>query len=199
MKHFLSHRFDERTGSLWCGAREVSITRKAAGLLRCLLARAGATVPHDTILAEVWPDAHVQPDNIKVLIRELRLALGDNPRDPRFIRSHPGRGYAFVAPVCDAASVPIGDDADVVAVHLNRGRELTLLADALAAAARSDACIVSIEAERGMGKTALCDAFLRYAAGLPSVRVCYGQCLQQIGEAERYFAVLDALHHLTRQ
>lgn len=200
MKHFLSHRFDERAGTLWCGARELPITRKAAALLRCLLTRAGTTVPHETILADVWPDAHVQPENIKVLIRELRLALGDEPRNPRFIRSLPGRGYAFVAPVCDASALPIGDDnADVVAVHLNRGRELTLLADALAAAWRSEACIVSIEAERGMGKTALCDAFLRYASGLPSVRVCYGQCLQQIGDAEPYFAVLDALHHLTRQ
>jgi DNA-binding winged helix-turn-helix (wHTH) protein len=198
MKYFLSHRFDERDGSLARGSRAIPITRKAADVLRCLIAHAGTIVPRDTILASVWPDAHVQSDNIKVLVRELRRALGDDPRSPRYIRSEPGRGYVFVAPLC--AALTTGDEGpDAVAVHVNRHDELSALTGALAVAARSECRVVAIEGERGMGKTALCEAFLQHAVSLPSVRVCYGQCLQHAGVAERYFPVLDALQHLTRQ
>jgi DNA-binding winged helix-turn-helix (wHTH) protein len=198
MKYFLSHRFDERDGTLTREARAIPITRKAAEVLRCLIARAGTIVPHEIILSSVWPDAHVQPDNIKVLVRELRRALGDDPQAPRYIRSEPGRGYVFVAPLCDAPAV--GEDTpDSVAVHVNRHSELSMLASALAGAARSDCRVVAIEGERGMGKTALCEAFLQYASSLPAVRVCYGQCLQQAGSGDAYFPILDALQHLTRQ
>ena len=34
---------------------------------------------------------------------------------------------------------------------------------------------------------------------LPSVRICYGQCLEHAGPSEPYFPVLDALHHLARR
>src|SRR5262249_26040827 len=198
MKYFLSYRFDERDGSLSRDSKSVAITRKASDLLRCLIERAGTVVSHEGILATVWPDAHVQPDNIKVLVRELRRALGDDPHTPRYIRSEPGRGYAFVAPLCGApAAADAGPDA--VAGPVNRHDELAGPTHALAAASRSDCRVVAIEGERGMGKTALCEAFLQHAAALPTVRVCYGQCLQHAGVAEPYFPVLDALHHLTRQ
>src|SRR4051794_33278048 len=109
MKYFLSYRFDERQGVVWRGSRPVDITRKAAGVLRCLIERAGMTVSQDTILSCVWPDAHVQPDNIKVLVRELRRALEDDSQAPVLIRNIPGRGYAFIAPVSDVPWTSAGD------------------------------------------------------------------------------------------
>lgn len=33
------------------------------------------------------------------VIKDLRRPLGDEPRQPRFIESVYGRGYAFIAPV----------------------------------------------------------------------------------------------------
>ena len=101
-KHFSAFRFDVEDGTLWRGAEQVPLTGKAASLLRCLLGRAGTWVSKSAIMSAVWPDTHVQPDNVKVLVREIRQALGDDPRQSKFIRSAPGRGYSFVADVSEA-------------------------------------------------------------------------------------------------
>src|SRR5256885_13295026 len=57
---------------------------------------------------------------------------------------------------------------------------------------------VLLEGERGTGRTALCDAFLQYATQLPSVRTCYGQCVEHADPADAYLPVLDAINHLVR-
>jgi len=79
MTHFPPYKFDPHDLTLWRGASEVPLTPKAAALLGCLLAARGARVSKNEILSAVWPDTHVQPENIKVLVREIRHALGDSP------------------------------------------------------------------------------------------------------------------------
>jgi predicted ATPase/DNA-binding winged helix-turn-helix (wHTH) protein len=198
MKYFLSYRFDERQGVVWRGSRPVDITRKAAGVLRCLIERAGTTVSQDTILSCVWPDAHVQPDNIKVLVRELRRALEDDSQAPLLIRNDPGRGYAFIAPVSDVPLTTADDhEGPRPPVFVNHREDMQKLADALAGA--SQCRLVVVEGERGIGKTALCDAFLQYARSISAVRVCYGQCFKHAGRPEPYSPIRDALDHLARQ
>ena len=157
-------------------------------------------VSHEEILARVWPDTHVQPQNIKVLVSELRRALTDDARDPQFIRSEPSRGYAFLAPISDTALPTAGGDRQPVSsIFVNHRADLARLGEILAGAETSDCRLVLVEGERGTGKTALCDAFVQQAGRLPSVRICYGQCLEHAGPSEPYFPVLDALHHLARQ
>jgi len=200
MKYFLSYRFDPTRGTLWRGTRQVEITRKAADVLACLLESTGTLVSHDEILARVWPDTHVQPQNIKVLISELRRALGDDARDPQFIRSEPSRGYAFLAPISDAPLASSATDRlPTSSIFVNHRADLARLTELLLGAGTSESRLVLIEGERGTGKTALCDAFLQQASRLPSVRICYGQCLEHAGPSEPYSALLDALHHLARQ
>ncbi len=97
-KHFATFRFDVEDGTLWRGAEQIPLTGKAASLLRCLVDKAGSWVSKPAIMAAVWPDTHVQPDNIKVLVREIRQAVGDESRHSTFIKSAPGRGYSFIAP-----------------------------------------------------------------------------------------------------
>jgi DNA-binding winged helix-turn-helix (wHTH) protein len=199
MKYFLSHRFDERDGSLSRNSKSVAITRKASDLLRCLIERAGTVVSHDAILSAVWPDAHVQPDNIKVLVRELRRALDDDPHAPQYIRTENGRGYAFVAPLHDSPGLPVDDRFGSRQVRVNRAAHLSVLVDALADAAHTRCTVAVIEGERGIGKTTLCEAFMDYAATVPSTRVCYGQSFPHATAPAPYSAVSDALQHLLRQ
>jgi predicted ATPase/DNA-binding winged helix-turn-helix (wHTH) protein len=200
MNYFLSYRFDRRRGTLWRGTRQIDITRKAAGVLRCLIDGAGALVSHDEILSRVWPDTHVQPENIKVLVRELRRALGDDAQDPQFIRNEAGQGYAFLAPVSDApARVATPQRVAVASIFVDHRDELARLQQCLADVERGENRLVLIEGERGSGKTALCDAFLQYASELPSVRTCYGQCVERADPADAYLSVVDAIHHLVRQ
>jgi hypothetical protein len=200
MKYFSSFRFEENDGTLFRGAQQIPLTRKAGDLLRCLLERAGTVTTHQTILSTVWRGTHVQPGNIKVLVKEVRRALEDDPRAPRFIKSEPGRGYAFLAPAGDAP--PPGADVvrqDRTPIFVNRRDELETLKRCLAAAGESECRLVLIDGEHGIGKTALCDAFLYLASRSPAVWLSYGQCFDQTRSGEPYCAVLNALDQLTRQ
>lgn len=47
------------------------------------------------ILDALWPDVVVSDGSVAVLVNELRKALGDDARSPRWIRTLPAFGYAL--------------------------------------------------------------------------------------------------------
>jgi hypothetical protein len=199
MKQFLSFKFDASDGSLWRGHSRVSLTRKAAAVLACLINRAGSCVSKRTILETVWPDTHVQPENVKVLVSEIRAALGDEPRSPTYIRCDASHGYTFIAPLYDLrrAIGESGHGAQPVTV-VGRGRELGSLMAALEDVRAGSPQIAQITGERGIGKTALCDVFLRVAAATTPLRVACGCCTLE--ERHRPLApFLDVIAQLERQ
>ena len=177
------------------------LTRKAADLLRCLLARPGALVSHQEILRGVWPDTHVQPENVKALVHELRSALGDHSHDPVFIRSETGRGYTFVADVTSAMVPFLGrDNGPEDQLFVNREEELALIDRRLETATNTcEPQLVVLESERGVGKTSLCQAVVRMARRRPGLRITYGQCPEVSGPVESYGVLIDALDLLARQ
>jgi len=199
-KHFSAFRFDVEDG-LWRGAERIPLTGKAASLLHCLLEKAGSCVSKSAIMSAVWPDTHVQPDNIKVLVREIRQALGDGSRHSTFIKSAPGRGYSFIAEISHPSQAMAARAPSEVRtpIFVNRGPELAVLADALDAVRASARRLVIISGEHGAGKTALCDAFVRTAHAAGPVRVCHGQCFDRELPHEPYYTFLDALIALDRR
>ena len=48
---------------------------------------------------QLWPDTFVTDGSLAVLVAEIRAALGDNVRQPVFMRTLHRFGYAFVGPV----------------------------------------------------------------------------------------------------
>ncbi len=90
-------RFEPPSGRLWSGEREIRLTPKAAAVLSALLARPGEPVSKDALFASVWPNTVVSDDALASCIQELRRALADDPRAPRFIETRHRRGYRFVA------------------------------------------------------------------------------------------------------
>lgn len=68
-------------------------------LLDCLLAHGDAVVDFDTLAAQVWAPAVVGEDAISQRVKLLRQALGDDGRQPRYVRSVRGRGYQLCAPL----------------------------------------------------------------------------------------------------
>src|SRR6185436_4831761 len=60
--------------------------------------RPGRLVAKDELLGAVWPDVFVTSDVLKVTIAEIRKALGDSPKESRFIETAHRRGYRFIAP-----------------------------------------------------------------------------------------------------
>lgn len=67
-------------------------------LLYHLVRNAGHILEHGTLLAKVWGREYVdEVDYIRVYIRRLRDKLGDDPDNPRYIRTERGLGYRFLA------------------------------------------------------------------------------------------------------
>jgi len=72
-------------------------------ILTVLLERPGELVSRQELMARVWPDIFVGPNNLTVHISALRRTLRDGRDGNRFIINIPGRGYRFVASVVEPA------------------------------------------------------------------------------------------------
>lgn len=82
---------------------EIPLTPKAFELLKLLLEHRPKALSKDEILSHLWRGTFVSENNLATIVRDLRAALGDTPREPRFIRTAYSYGYSFVAPVTTVA------------------------------------------------------------------------------------------------
>ncbi len=69
------------------------------GLLVHFADHAGEPVSTDALLREVWKTESYGDNVLRKAIHGLRRALGDDARDPRYIRSLNRNGYMLIAPV----------------------------------------------------------------------------------------------------
>ncbi len=93
------YRLDLGDERLWHGDQLVQISNKAFQLLRLLVSNPNRLLTKDHILDAVWGDVCVSEGLIKEYVHDLRLALGDDPKQPRFIETVRGRGYRFLGGV----------------------------------------------------------------------------------------------------
>src|SRR5262249_44097873 len=100
-------RLDPARGRLLGDSGPIALTPKALTLLEYLAARPGRLVKKSEVLDAVWPGVFVADGALKVCIREIRRALGDDAHSPRFIETAHRRGYRFIAAVAQS----ITDDA----------------------------------------------------------------------------------------
>jgi DNA-binding winged helix-turn-helix (wHTH) protein len=80
---------------------EVHVSSKAFDLLRLLIERRPNMLDKASLHARLWPRTFVVDANLTVLVAELRRALADNAREPRFIRTVHAHGYAFCGDAVD--------------------------------------------------------------------------------------------------
>src|SRR6266849_2069193 len=107
--HFPPFRLDPDNASLWRGTTVVRLTPKAFAVLHCLAERHGELVTKDVLLERVWPGTVVGDAVLKVCVREIRKALGDQVSAPRFVATVHRRGYRFIAGVTDSEPRPERD------------------------------------------------------------------------------------------
>jgi pimeloyl-ACP methyl ester carboxylesterase/DNA-binding winged helix-turn-helix (wHTH) protein len=105
---FGAYHLDPVSGHLYRGETSVPLTPKAFAVLYHLASHAGRLVPKGDLLEAVWPGVFVGDAVLKVAIREIRKALGDDPQAPTFIETAHRRGYRFIAPVTMKASAAGG-------------------------------------------------------------------------------------------
>ena len=185
------------------------MTHKAFALLTELLRRPGRLITKTELFETVWAGRVVTDAALSRVIRELRVALGDDAGTPRYIATAHGLGFRFVAVVAMDGSSPAAalasDAPDAPANPLPDGRlvrrdaELAVLDQALADARLGKRRVVFVTGEAGIGKTALVEAFLeRHAVGAD---LCWaqGRCIEQYGTGEAYLPILEALEGIARQ
>lgn len=213
---FSEFRLDATNEQLWRGGQAITLRPKAFAVLKYLLERPGRLVSKEELLEGVWRDAYVGDAVLKVCVGQLREALGDDPKSPRFIETSHRRGYRFIGPVTTVegrtASAPAsaqGGEGEPSSPDRQRerpsdetaarvvGREFALekMTAWLDKALAGERQIVFVTGEAGLGKTTLVETFLETS---PGIRIGRGQCLEHYGAGEAYLPVLEAITRLAQ-
>jgi DNA-binding winged helix-turn-helix (wHTH) protein len=85
-------RFDPDNARVWPGAQAITLTPKAFAVLQYLLEDPDRLISKEVLLEAVWPDTAVSDAVLKVRMGEIRKALGDSAKAPRFIATVHRRG-----------------------------------------------------------------------------------------------------------
>ena len=130
---------DEAEARLTCAGHPVALAPKLFAVL-CALARTpGRLVTKNALLDLVWGHRFVTESVLKSAISELRAALDDDPKAPRYIETVSRRGYRFIAAALGAPA----QSAAAVERNLAAGQGHSALA-ALTALCRSDAALAGL-------------------------------------------------------
>jgi DNA-binding winged helix-turn-helix (wHTH) protein len=185
---------DPAGGQLLRHATVVPLRRKALEVLRYLAAREGQVVSNAELLDAVWPNVHVTPQTLTNVIRELRIALDERARAPRYLHTIHRQGH------CVRTSPPAGEAADpsgARAIVVGRDDELRRLEALWREARLGRSRIAFVTGEPGIGKTTLVDAAVRALAHhTPGMWVARGSCIEHHGHDEAYVPMLTALDEI---
>lgn len=191
----------------WCGARRLEITPKAFAVLRHLVSNAGRLVTKRELLDGVWGDTIVSESALASCIRDLRRALDDSSRAPRYLETVHRRGFRFIGPLEPARGVLPSNELEatgaptqgtVPAPLVGRDGELARLDSLFEGALGGRRRVVFVTGEAGIGKTALVETFLTQIESANGLRIARGQCVEQYGAGEAYLPVLEALGRMGR-
>jgi DNA-binding winged helix-turn-helix (wHTH) protein/predicted ATPase len=193
----------------WCGQQRLELMPRTFAVLRHLVDHAGRLVTKEELLATVWRDTVVSDTALTSCIRDLRKALGDSPKAPRYIETVHRRGFRFIGPIgapstFSAARTTAGADVDgtsspASSMLVGRAAQLAKLHELFGRAMNHQRQLVFVTGEPGIGKTALVDVFLGQIRHRENLRIGRGQCVEQYGAGEAYLPVLEALGRLGRE
>jgi len=96
------------SGELLKAGLNLKLPSQPFRLLVMLVSRAGELITREEIQDALWSDGTtVEFDqSLNFCIRQIRAALGEDAREPKFIETLPKRGYRFIAPVTRIAVEP---------------------------------------------------------------------------------------------
>jgi two-component system, OmpR family, KDP operon response regulator KdpE len=79
------------------GDKEVKLSPKEYALLRLLVQHAGKVLTHKFLIGELW-DETVDPQHLRVYVRQLRQRIEPDPERPHYILTETGIGYRLRTP-----------------------------------------------------------------------------------------------------
>ena len=125
----------------------------------------------DELLDALWPDPLVQPGVLKSHVKDIRGALGDDPK--HFL------ALSRMTDDSDKRSLDVDSPASKL---VGRNTELDQLRTSLRRTLHGERQLVFVTGEPGIGKTALVDEFQRQAAADSSgLHIARGQCVEGYG------------------
>ena len=191
---FPPFRLDVADERLWRDGTEQKLRRKPFAILKYLATHPKRLVTQDDLIEAVWGKVVMSESLLRTHMRDLRQVIGDS-----IIETVVGRGYRFIADVCELDERDANGATAMATVSLLVGRddELTVLRAHLESALDRKRHLVFVTGEAGIGKTALVDAVLEQAAAAGAL-VGRGVCVEQYGSGEAYLPVLGALSALCR-
>ena len=86
---------DPESRQLFRDGAEVHLQPKTYELLDLLVRSRPRALSKQHIRGQLWPDTVVGDASLTVAVAELRAGLGDDSKEPRFVRTVYGYGYAF--------------------------------------------------------------------------------------------------------
>ncbi len=195
---------DTATQEFRRAGQPIHLEPQVFSVLEYLVRNRDRVVTKIDLLDDVWGDRFVSESALTSRIKSVRSSCGDTGREQRVLRTVHGRGYRFVAAVEErrggratvdsTRSAPSAGSGSVV----GRVDDIDRLESALAAAAAGSRQAVFVTGAPGVGKSTVVAELLERTDDADGWSVMRGQCLQQRGGTEPYFAVLDALSHLAR-
>jgi DNA-binding winged helix-turn-helix (wHTH) protein len=192
---------DEANARLLRDGTAVTIPPTPFAVLCALVRQPGSLLTANALLDEVWGHQFVTDSVLRTAISELRTALDDDARRPRFIETVSRRGYRFIAAPSAIPAAP-GAQPNVSGLgprgapcFIGRAEPLARLGRAWDAACGGKRAIIWVAGEPGIGKTTLIEQFI---ASLGDVECARGQCVEHYGTGEPYLPVLEALSTLCR-
>jgi predicted ATPase len=175
-------------------------------VLAYLTRQPGRLVTKDELREQVWGTIHVSDATLRVTVREIRAALGDDQTSRQHVETVPGRGYRFV-PDPDAslgfesaggqgAERPAVDPGELI---VGRQQEIEYLLNRFLEADSGQRQLVFVAGEPGAGKTTLVKLFMERLTGRPGTTLMDGRCVMSFGAGEAYGPVLEALGRLAAE
>src|SRR5262245_25245954 len=215
---FDTFELDEADARLRRDGTPIALAPKAFAVLCTLVRQPGVLITKNDLLDAVWGHQHVSESVLKTIISELRAALADDARQPKYIETAARRGYRFIgepAVVSTATgAAPTGSFHPEKSTHrlapavrpvqapfpspaapqlIGREAPLARIREAWRRAQAGERQLVWIAGEAGVGKTRLIQSFL---SELEPGTAIHGQCVEHFGSGEPYLPLLEALKEL---
>nr|WP_275978017.1 winged helix-turn-helix domain-containing protein [Idiomarina rhizosphaerae] len=74
----------------------VELTPKEYAVISRLVKQPNCVVTQSQLLSEIWGPSHKEDTHyLRIVISHLRQKLGDDPTEPKYLRTEAGIGYRF--------------------------------------------------------------------------------------------------------
>ena len=184
---------------LWRGDKKIPLRPTSVAVLQMLVENAPDVVTKEQILKHVWAGTYVTRIVLRVCIREIRQALGDDAKVAQYVETVGRKGYRFIgqteAGKSRSLDSGLGEEFEDI---VGRTEDLSQLEEWFGQVRRGIRKIVFVTGEPGIGKSTVVELLLSRMRTDRRVKVGRGQCLEQYGEGEPYLPVLEAFGRLCR-